>query len=303
MNIDRFSSDYLRRQALGYLHTNQRILNRLQAQLASGTNITQPSQDPVGTTRLMDVTAMQAADARFATNMTDSLKEIDTADAALQQLSDLLQRAKELAVLGANDTNSDTNRESLALEVDELINQAVQLGNTQIGGRYVFSGMRTDTPPFSRTGDVIAYNGSPANESWQRQVEISQGVTVTVNINGETLLGNDAAVGSVFNVLLGLRNDLQANNGPAVTARVDEVGDALINLQAQSATLGATMARLTRTTEQLEARKLALAKQYSDIQDVDLARVISDLTYQQQVYQASLSVNARVLQTGLLQYL
>src|SRR5690606_4227598 len=102
----------------------------------------------------------------------------NTTDKALGHMVDLLHRAQELATQGANFTNNQQGRDAIALEIDEIINQMIQLGNSDIGGKHVFSGFKSGTPPFSRTGDSVSYAGTPPAEPWQRNVQIARGVQI-----------------------------------------------------------------------------------------------------------------------------
>src|SRR4051812_8561828 len=168
MSINRTTSGSLSNQAIYYLSQNMSSLSDLQQKMSSQQNINKPSDDPVGLTRLLDLSTTMRADDRFAANIADATTEANTSDTVLNNMTNLIQRAQELTTQAANFTNNQDGRNAIGLEMDQIINQMVQLGNTDISGKYIFGGFKTDSPPFTRTGDDITYNGTPTTETWQR---------------------------------------------------------------------------------------------------------------------------------------
>ncbi len=321
MGMNRITSGSQTSQSVQYLNNNLSILSNIQEKLSSGKNITRPSDNPVGLTRILDLSNSLRTDQRYARNVQDAVAEINTADKAMSSMVDLINRAHELATQAASFSNNQSGRDAIALEIDQIINQLVQLGNTDIGGKYVFSGMRTSTPPFSRSGDDITYSGSLTTEPWQRNIEISRGVTLTTNINGRNLLGNvtvttagpplpptfAAGSGGLFKTLIELKQDLQAggatNQLSEIRTRLDELTTNLNNVLANQSSLGAVANRLQLTQDRIDERKSILTQQYASIQDINMAETIANLNQQQNTFQASLAVTAQLMQSSLLNYL
>lgn len=321
MGINRITSSLMSNQALNYLGKNLSLLTSMQEKISSGQNINKPSDDPIGLTRILDLSNTLKTDARYSSNIQDALSEVNTADTVINNMVELVQRAQELATQGANFTNNQDGRNAIALEIDQLISQLVQLGNTDISGKYLFGGFKTDTPPFTRTGDDISYNGTPTTESWQRSLDISRGVQITTNINGDDLLGQvgvtaagpplpstfSASSHGLFKTLIDLKLDLQASGDPnqltEIRNRLDELTTDLNTVLSKQAIIGSASNRLEVTQGRLDERKSVLTKQYASIQDIDMAKTIADLNQQQNVFQASLTVTGRLLQTSLLNYL
>lgn len=313
MFLNRYSSASLGDQSIRYLQQNMSRMAGLQEKISSGQNINRPSDDPVGLTRLLDLTNMLKLDERFESNIKDSISELNVADSSMGGMVEIIHRAKELAVQGANDTNNQDNLDALALEVTQLIDQLVQLGNTKIGSRYIYSGMKTDTPPFAKAGYDISYNGTPPNENFLRQAEIAQGVSLDLNVNGQSLLGTvTTAAGpppsvtggaGLFRVLTELKFDLEQGNKAGVRTRLDQLTTELNTVMNARSQIGATTNRAELTQSRIEDRKTTLTKQYASIQEVDMAKTISDLNFQENVFQASLGVSARIMQISLLDFL
>jgi len=138
-------------------------------QVSTGMRVVHPGDDP--TVAALMVRGQQTIDRMNAINQNASRAgdEVDAADSALQSLSDVLARARELAVQMGNDSYSAADRAGAATEIDGLVQQAVTLMNTNVNGRYIFGGNQDQTAPFDTSGN---YNGDTA----VRQVEVAPGV-------------------------------------------------------------------------------------------------------------------------------
>lgn len=321
MSINRITSSFFNSQSTFYLNNNLSNLADTQAKLSSGLNITKPSDDPVGLTRILALANTLQVDQRYSKNIEDASTETDTADNVLNNMVGLIQRAQELTTQAANVTNNQDGRTAIALEIDQIINQMVQLGNTDIGGKYIFGGMKTDSPPFTRVNDDITYTGTPPTESWQRDVEVARGVKLAMNVNGQDLLGQVQVTtagpplpptfapgsGGLFQTLIGLKQSLEAGGAPnqlsQISAQLDNLTNDMNNVLGKQAVLGAVGNRLDLTKTRIDERKSILTQQYSSIQDINMPETIANLNYQQNVLQASLSVTAKIMQTSLLDYL
>jgi flagellar hook-associated protein 3 FlgL len=297
------------------------VLSKTQEKLSSGQNINRASDDPVGLTRILDLSNTLRTDSRFSQNIQDATSEVNTTDKVMDNMVSLIQRAQELTTQAASFSNNQNGRDAIALEIDQIINQMVQLGNTDISGKYIFGGFKTDTPPFSRLNDDISYNGTPPTSSWQRNVEIARGIQVGVNINGDDLLGQvqvttagpplppTFAAGShgLFKTLIELKQDLQAGADPnqltEIRSRLDELTTDLNTVLSKQAIVGSISNRLDLTQGRIEERKTILTTQYSSIQDIDMPATIANLNQQQNMFQASLNMTGRLMQTSLLDFL
>ena len=124
-------------------------LGRLQEQASTGLRLLRPSDGPLDT---IAVLADKSDLSRFSTNLTnirDARTTLDLSVSALQEGSDILSSARQIAIEGAQASNDGTSFESLASEVDGLIQRTLNVANTQQNGRYLFSGTATLTQPFT----------------------------------------------------------------------------------------------------------------------------------------------------------
>lgn len=314
MGTGRISTNFQSDQAISNMQRNLKLLTEIQNKIASGKNIMTSSDDPMGYATLSNITTSLDSDERYISNINAGKSETQMADTAMKNVTDLIQRAKELTTQAASDTMSQTNRNAIAAEIDSIMNQLVQVGNTQIAGKYIFGGLDTTNAPFARTGTTVTYagTGTASNPNFTRSVEIAPNVTVGVNVSGLTVFGEASPNGApppafngsgLFQTLMTLQANLQAGDTTEIRSRLDDLSTDLTTVLGEQAKMGVAENQLDLTLNRIEDRKVTLTAQYNSIQNVDMAKAISDLNFQENIYQASLGVAGRLMQTSLLNYL
>ncbi|MER3514142.1 MAG: flagellar hook-associated protein 3 [Chloroflexota bacterium] len=292
----RISMQWMVDRTIANIALNLEKLVALQEQAASGKRLLRPEDDPAGVRRAISLRAGLAATQRYLDNIQDSDDWMSATDAALGHIADLMTKALTLAEKGASDTISADERRALAAEVDQLLQEAISTGNTRLTDRYIFAGFKTTTQPFTLvpgTPDQVIYNG----DSGQIRREIEPGETVTVNVTGDT------AFPAVFEQLIGLRDDLLANDRAAVQARISPLQAAQQGVLDVQATVGARQGHLSGASERLENMKLMLTDLLSRVEDADMAETIVRLTEQETVYQAVLQASASAIPPSLWSFL
>lgn len=275
-------------------------IERSQDQLSSGKLYRQPSDNPIAINQSLGIRVSLKETDQYLSNISDGLTWLNTADTALRNSTDLLQRAKELAVTGANSTNTQSELNAIATEVDQLISEMENIGNTNIAGRYIFGGNQTTAAPFSEVGGppptAINYNG----DSGAINYEVEKGVNVSVNLSGDTVFKGST---DVFQTLITLRDDLRAGDYAAVSADTSTVDDALGMITDAMMVVGAKTNRLEMTQSRLEDDKLGLTKALSGVEDADISEVITKLKMDENVYQAALMAGSTAMQKSLIDFL
>lgn len=284
---------------LANLNRNLKQLTRMQDQLSSGKTVSRPSDDPVNVARIMRLQSMVREQEKYQSNMENAQGFLDNAEAALSTISDVLNRARELAIDGANGDMSASDRLILLSEAEELIGEALGVANTSFDGRYIFGGYQTEDPPFSldAAGNVV-YAGDNGEMKW----EIAHGVTIPVNIPGqEVFLG---AAGSVFGALVSLRVALEYNDPIELSGSViGEIDSASNHISSQRAIYGARSNRLEIAIDRAFQSNINLTEVLSKLEDVDWAEASMHYATAKTVYDAALATGAQVIQPTLLDYL
>jgi flagellar hook-associated protein 3 FlgL len=302
MSIGRIGTNFLSQQSSNWLNRSQVRLNEIQEKVSVGRNIIRPSDDPLGATQVLSSVRNMNEDEQFIRNIANGQSELTTTDNAITQMMSLIQRSAELATQGATVTTGVSGMQALGEEVDLLVNQMVQLGNSTLGENYLFSGFKTNTLPFVRTGDVITYSGTPATEPHERNVQISPDIEVTLNLTGDALLG-DTTAGGVFKVMIDLKNALLAGDTALTRTQLDLVKDELNNMLAKQSAVGTSIDQMANTLERTELRRDNTAQLYSKLQDINLPELITDLRFQEQAHETSLGVVGRILPQSLFNFI
>ena len=124
-------------------------LDDLMTKLSTGKLLNQPSDDSVGVSKALKLHSQTSRQDQYQRNMQDGQAWLATSETALSSGNDVLQRANELAIQGANGTYSATERLYLRGEVRVLADQMLSIASTSLKGEFIFSGTQTDTPPYA----------------------------------------------------------------------------------------------------------------------------------------------------------
>jgi flagellar hook-associated protein 3 FlgL len=151
-------------------------------QIKGGTlkRIQKPSDDPIGNTELLAVRSKDIDSKQYLRNANYAKTQLSYTEAALDEVYNVLVKAKEIAVGQASNIYNDDVRRSIAKEVGQLYEQTISIGNRRLGNRYLFSGHKTLTRPFDE-------NGKYSGDDGQMNLEVAKDVFVPISFNGNTV--------------------------------------------------------------------------------------------------------------------
>jgi flagellar hook-associated protein 3 FlgL len=292
--MDRVTSEMTTRGVLNDIQAVYAQLSKTQNVLSSGKQITQPSDDPFGTSRALLFKGELAANQQYQTNVGEAGSWLSTTDTALSSISDDVGRARDLILQGANGTMSQTDRDAIADELEQLADSVKTAANTQYAGSYVFAGTKTQTQPFT-LGAIDTFNGD--TNAIAR--EIGQGVTVPVNVDGSAVIS--PAIAAIRQAI----TDLRAGGTPANLSGSDlqAIDAATDTISSTRAIVGARQNRLSLATDRLQQLQQAQTQSLSNTEDADMAQTMINFSQQSAVYQAALRAGASLIQPSLLDFL
>ena len=293
----RISNRMIVDRMLAHIAGTQQRLATVQERVASGRRINRPSDDPLGTSRVLAARSQIDRDLQYQRNIAIGTSDLAAAEAALDSVQGVLARATELAVQAANGSLNASDRAAIAIEVSQLIEQALSVGNTKHAGRYLFAGHLTTTTPFvpdiAGNPTTVTYNG----DTGAMQREFAEGERVQTNLTG------DRAWPGVFAALIQFRNDLKGNDLTALglsSGALDAQLEAVLGLRSE---LGSKMRSIELAEQRLGDGVAATRVAVSNIEDADLAENIVELQIRENAYQAALGVAGRTLNLNLLDFL
>lgn len=276
------------------LSTDLGAIQTIMEKVSSSKQLNRPSDNPADVRTAVGLRDILAQLNQYGRNVDTATSKVSAMDTALASASQLIQRANELAIEGANGTLDAGQRQSIAAEVAQLTEAMAQDAGAKVGDEYVFSGFRVDQAPFSVTGpgQVGAYQG----DHGVVMARVGPGSTLQVNLAG------DAVFGPAIAALTQLAADLNSGQ-PVAQSTIGQISAALQNLTQARATIGARANRLQDAKTSQQALVTSNAALLSQIEDTDMPSAITELTKRQTTYQASLAITAKVMQTSLLDYL
>jgi flagellar hook-associated protein 3 FlgL len=278
-------------------------LQKAQTQVTSGKRINQASDDPTASMQVMDTNSSLAALDQYRSNVQLASSRISIEDSALQQVSDLLTRAKELGVSQATGNADATTRAAANAEVQQLFTQLISIGNTQFGNEYIFGGAQSQTVPFTQNGSGATLSYTSTNPQGSRQIAIGDGQTIAASLDGSQLMINSGVLDAMKALSAALDPASSTYGQTGISNALTQLDAAFNSVQSLVGDVGARGKQLDTTDQNLVAYKSNLTTFKSDLQDVDIEQAVTELTNRQMAYQAAMLATSKVMGLTLTDYL
>jgi flagellar hook-associated protein 3 FlgL len=295
----RVNQNMLNQNMLYNLSKNYSALAKDQEQLATGKKVNRPSDDPVSAVRGMTYRHSLNEIQQFQSNAQEGSDWMQQTDQSLDEVTQVLQRVRELTVQGSNGTNDPSSKAAIKDEIEQLKVHLGEVANTEMAGKYIFAGTDTKTPPFDASTQTFT-NTNHEQIKWQ----VGKSNFVQINTNGTDIFnyqGSDGKSPNVFQVLDNIVSGLE--NGTNVDSQLSALDTQLDNVTQQRSELGARMNRMDLSISRLDNMQVSTTTLLSNQEDVDFAQVITDLQTKQNVQSAALSVGAKIIQPTLVDFL
>lgn len=305
----RVTSNMMNSQLLLNLNKNARTMNNTQLELATGRKLNKPSDDPVGITYSLRYRADLSANAQYQENVDSATSWLEFNDTVMTQAGEVVQRLKELSVNGANGTNPQSALNSINEEVQQLKAQLVDIANSQFNGKYIFNGQKYDLKPYDfPTGDDGKLDTSGAaqvtTDNGLINYTVGDSVQLPINNTGNEVFGGGEDYDNIFKIIDRISSALTY---PADTSAVSKE---LANLESRSdkmlaiqANIGARSNRIELMSNRLGDLEVNLTDLQSKTEDADYAEVVMMSKIQENIYNASLSVGSKIIQTSLVDFI
>ncbi|AIZ33478.1 flagellin domain-containing protein [Pseudomonas parafulva] len=241
--------------------------------LSSGLKINSAKDDAAGLQIATRMTSQIRGQTMAIKNANDGISIAQTAEGAMQEQTNILQRMRELAVQSRNDSNSSNDRQALDKEFQSMASELTRIANsTQLNGKNLLDG----------SASVMTFQvGSNTGASNQITIDLSAKFTAS-----------DLGVTSSINIQGSDSTTAESNFSAAVSA----IDSALQTINSNRADLGAAQNRLTSTINNLQNINENAEAARGRVQDTDFAAETAQLTKQQTLQQASTSVLAQANQ-------
>ncbi len=277
-------------------------LARTQQQIASGRRLLVPSDDPAGTVRALEITQSQSLNTQYGVNRQQAKSALGSMEGALSSVTSLLVDVKTSVIAASNGSLSDSERGFIATELRGRFDELLGLANTRDGlGNYLFSGFQTATPAFVQTPTGALYQGDQGN----RLVQVDATRQIAISSTGKSIFQGGGQ--DVFQTLNDLIVLLQTPGTAGLSAGLATAGSnldlALDNVLTVRAAGGTRLQELDALDNTGEDRNIQYSQSLSELQDLDYAHALTQLTQQQTTLEAAQRSFAKTASLSLFNFL
>lgn len=271
-------------------------LNKANNVVSTGKRINNLSDDPVGLNQALIIKSTLANIEQMDRNIAFGKTWLVASESAMNHVQDLISDTKSLCIQMATATTSSAARASAAVTIQNTIDEIVSLTNTEVSGRYIFAGSKTESAPFSQSG---TYSGD--NNPFT--INIGRNSTVQVGSDGEAVFGTAGQDNDIFKTLEDLKTALTNDNVSGIQNAMTRLDNHFDHISTKISDLGSKMIRMEIKGNILQGMDIANTERLSNIEDADIAEAIIELKQKELAYQAALASSAKVMKLSLIDYL
>jgi flagellar hook-associated protein 3 FlgL len=294
-----------------FLANVERIQQRVaeaNRQVSSGKKVVEPSDAPDQIDSILQLRADRQQNAQIRSNLAMALTDVQSADGALSAAIRVMDRARVLGSQGASSTLDAASRQTLASEVQSLLEQMVAFSQTVVQGRYIFSGDREDAHAYQT--DAAAPTGVVrlVTAAATRRIEDPRGGTFSASKTAQEIFDNrnpdDTAAGdNVFAALNSLRAAILTADPATSAVAIDAVKAASNRLNAMQAFYGSVQNRIDDAASFAGRYETDIRKQLSQKEDADVASAAIEATTGGTQLQAAFQMRALLPRRSLFEFI
>lgn len=284
----------------------QTTIQGLQQQLDTQQRVNKPSDDPVAATQILQLSQSSGRNTQFINNSKSVSSQLGMVDNALSGTTTLLSNMKALVVQAGDGALSTKQLQMMREQIKQDFNELLSYANSTDGrGDFLFGGNKIDSPPFVADASMnTSYNG----DTGQRVVQVTDSRSLPVTQVGSLVFGNATSGTALFDSVKQLSDLLALDPKPAnYQTQLDSIMSGLDNAQNQVLTAQAQVGAAEMENNNTQSGNEGLSVQYQaaigNLQNLDLAKAISDFTMAQTSLQYSQLTYSKVTQLSLFNYL
>jgi len=264
-----------------------------EAQVITGVAVSRPSDGPTEAAQALRLQGLIEDQSVYERNSVQAQSLLGQAETALADAGDVLKRAKELALAGANESYSATDREVMATEIEGLREQLIDLANSRVGTRYIFSADTYDTQAFDEDG---TYGGG----SSEPEIQVSANQSEAVGFDGSEVFQGDV---DLFTVLDDLQTALEANDVDSISDAIGDLTDGHEQIVEWRAVVGHSYSVVEDAYDTAGNVEAMLQTELDALIGIDETEVYMRLAELRTAYDAAMRVGATSVSGSLFSYL
>jgi flagellar hook-associated protein 3 FlgL len=291
-------------QFLNNLGAIDQQMQQAQTELSTGLRVNQVSDAPDEVSAILEARASLSVTQQINTDLQSTTTEVNTGEQSLESAVTLFDQVQTLGAEGDTATATAASQADMGQQVNGILQQMVGLADTQVAGRYIFSGDSDQQQPYTidttQTPPVVSsYLGSATT----RMAQHPDGSTFPVALTAQTIFDSSDPTTNVFSLIENLANALNSGDSSAIQTAVSGLSTVGDYLNQQLAFYGTTQDTVQEATNYGQTLQTQLQTQLSNLEDADSAGAIEQLTQAQTQDQAALQSEALLPRTTLFNFL
>ena len=297
----RVTDSMLQAVFLNNLQNVKSQMGETQEKLATGKNINRPSDNPLGTARLLRLNNEIENIKTYNDAVDEGMAFVSTTTSSLEGIQ---QEASRLITYMTSVRDATKDPKDFAAKIQTSIDNLLAYANTKYGGKYIFGGTDHTEKPYGMDPTNTFVEEKTSHLDGAQRIRISSSATLQVNIPGRDVFGTvDNPPGTdIFNSLIDLKNRLAAGETPT-NGDIQMLNDFNDNVLSELTVAGNLYNRLSDAKSLLDTQRQDVETLMGKVQEVDVARAIVDLKDLQTTMDRTLQISSYVLPKSLLDYL
>ena len=306
----RITHQMMANNAIHNMSENLEKVSNLQTKLATQKRFQVASEDPARASISLSLRSNLKTLESYADTAETTRNWMTATDNAFDKLDELGIKATNLILRGINDSLSGSERyNSLATDMQNILNEAVELGNTNVNGQYIFSGYQVNNKAFEMVDSattLLDYQGNVftpkvvnyLGDTGMMQRTLGPDQSITLNVRG------DQAIDGVLQNLITAVNALKQNDTATLQTLLTSMKVALTTMGEYRTSNGARLRQVESAADYLTTMQTETKSLLSKNEDMNMAEGITLLANQQTTYDAVLQVSQRAISAlSLFDYL
>ncbi|MBC7713249.1 MAG: flagellar hook-associated protein FlgL [Rhizobacter sp.] len=322
------------------LNKTKQKVEDLQLKGSTLKSITRPSDNPVSNVEAMALTSATNDNIQYLKNADFALLNLSVSEKSIEELTDIMTKAKEIAIAQSSDFFNADVRKNVSNEVQQLYNQSLAIANKKVGLKHIFSGTSTLTVPFNGQGEYLGDKGKIS-------LEVSRNFYVPINLTGEEVFFNSPDSGreespvekfeqlkdtpnvklnrdlaseketgevdpesdkfksreNIFSQLQALTSALENNDPKMIQGLLEKFDTTISRLVTLRTRIGSIENSVESSKNNLGSENIDHASRRSSLVDADVTELFSDINKQQAVLKTTYQASQGLMNQTLMDYL
>ena len=324
------------------LNKTKQKVEDLQLKGSTLKSMTRPSDNPISNVEAMALTSATNDNNQFLKNADFALLNLSVSEKSIEELTDIMTKAKEIAIAQSSDFFNADVRKNVANEVQQLYNQTISIANKKVGLKHIFSGTNTLTTPFNSQGEYLGDKG-------RISLEVSRNFYVPINLTGEEVFYNSDTIkkqespiekieqfkeapsvklnrdlasekkteeieidpetekfqsrDNMFSQLQALTSALENNDPKMIQGLLEKFDTTISRLVTLRTRIGSIENSIESSKNNLGSENIDHAARRSSLVDADVSELFSDINKQQAVLKTTYQASQSLMNQSLMDYL